>query len=395
MSDNNHITERLANEFSDICPIADIDFQARMKTLVAEEGFENALRYVMPNVDYPDYSRMLCSIRSKDEFQQRVMAPFLTMLLQKTSDGITASGFENLEPGVPYVYMSNHRDIVLDSALLNYVLLTNGHPTSEIAIGSNLLIFPWIDTLVRLNKSVVVKRNLPLRQAFEAAVQLSRYIHFAINDIGDSVWIAQREGRAKDSSDNTQESLVKMLTIDGTGSILDRLAQVNINPVAISYEFDPNDYLKCREFLLRRRDPDFKKSQHDDLLSMETGLLQPKGRIHYHFAGCINDRLAAVAERNDKTVAYAKACEIIDRGIHANYRLFPGNLIAYDKFCDTTEYTSEYSQADVEAFTAYCEAQLDKVDVDGITAEEREFMHQMMLKMYANPVINKRNASAD
>lgn len=395
MSDNNHITERLANEFSDICPIADSDFQARMKTLVAEEGFENALRYVMPNVDYPDYSRMLCSIRSKDEFQQRVMAPFLTMLLQKTSDGITASGFENLEPGVPYVYMSNHRDIVLDSALLNYVLLTNGHPTSEIAIGSNLLIFPWIDTLVRLNKSVVVKRNLPLRQAFEAAVQLSRYIHFAINDIGDSVWIAQREGRAKDSSDNTQESLVKMLTIDGTGSILDRLAQVNINPVAISYEFDPNDYLKCREFLLRRRDPDFKKSQHDDLLSMETGLLQPKGRIHYHFAGCINDRLAAVAERNDKTVAYAKACEIIDRGIHANYRLFPGNLIAYDKFCDTTVYTSEYSQADVEAFTAYCEAQLDKVDVDGITAEEREFMHQMMLKMYANPVINKRNASAD
>ena len=366
-----------------------------MKTLVAEEGFENALRYVMPNVDYPDYSLMLCNIRSKDEFQQRVMAPFLTMLLQKTSDGITASGFENLEPGVPYVYMSNHRDIVLDSALLNYVLLTNGHPTSEIAIGSNLLIFPWIDTLVRLNKSVVVKRNLPLRQAFEAAVQLSRYIHFAINDIGDSVWIAQREGRAKDSSDNTQESLVKMLTIDGTGSILDRLAQVNINPVAISYEFDPNDYLKCREFLLRRRDPDFKKSQHDDLLSMETGLLQPKGRIHYHFAGCINDRLAAVAERNDKTVAYAKACEIIDRAIHANYRLFPGNLIAYDKFCDTTEYTSEYSQADVEAFTAYCEAQLDKVDVDGITAEEREFMHQMMLKMYANPVINKRNASAD
>lgn len=393
MGDNNYISERLRAEFSDICPIADSDFQSKMATLVVEEGFEQAVRYVMPDIDYASYSRMLCTITGKDEFQHRIMAPFIEKLLRQTSEGVTASGLENLEAGTPYLFMSNHRDIVLDSALLNYVLISNERPTSEIAIGSNLLIYQWIDTLVRLNKSFIVKRNLPLRQAFDAAVQLSRYIHFAINDIHDSIWIAQREGRAKDSSDNTQESLVKMLAIDGDGDILARLSQININPVAISYEFDPNDYLKCREFLLRRRDPNFKKSQRDDLFSMETGLLQPKGRIHYHFAGCINDKLNAVAKPDDKAVAYAAACQIIDNAIHANYRLYPCNLIAFDRLNGTNDYADRYTDADREAFSAYCEAQLDKVDVPDITPDEREFMYGLMLKMYANPVINKRQAS--
>ena len=199
-------------EFADICPISDKDFHNEMSILVEKPMFQQVVKFVMPDKKFSDVSRLLLSLNSKQEFQQKIMAPLVGGILAKTSDGITFSNMECLDKDTPYLHITNHRDIVLDSAQLSYLLSSNGYDTVEIAIGNNLLIYEWITKLVRLNKSFIVKRNLGRLQTLAAAVQLSRYIHFAIREKNASVWLAQREGRCKDSNDRTQESLLKMLT---------------------------------------------------------------------------------------------------------------------------------------------------------------------------------------
>lgn len=233
-------------EYSDICPFSDKEFHSKMEQLVAEAGFKHAVTWVMPDIDYDGFCKTLLSIESKQVFQEQVMFGFLEMLAAKTTDGISCDGAENVDRDNAYTMITNHRDIVLDASFLNLSLIKNHCRTTEVAIGSNLLIYDWIENLVRLNKSVIVKRDVGMRHALEAAEQLSGYIHFAINQKNESVWIAQRQGRAKDSSDTTQESLIKMLAIKGDGSLLDNILSLNLMPVSISYELDPNDYLKAR-----------------------------------------------------------------------------------------------------------------------------------------------------
>ena len=283
-------------EFKDIAPIDDCDFNEKMSQLVKEPGFEHAIKFVMPNVDYPKFVEGLLQIKNKRDFQSMIIAPFLENLEKKTTSGLSISGIENIEKDKCYTFISNHRDIVLDASFLNISLWRNGLETTEIAIGDNLLVYEWISDLVRLNKSFIVKRNLRMLQALQAAKQLSSYIHHSINEKHESVWIAQREGRSKDSNDLTQESLIKMIGLSGDGSLADNLQQINLLPVSISYEYDPNDYLKAREFLLKQRDPEYKKTQRDDLFSMETGLLQFKGHVHFTIGKCINPSLAILKE---------------------------------------------------------------------------------------------------
>ncbi len=343
----------------------------------------------MPDVDYDAFSQHLLSVKTQEDFQLKVMCPFLEQLERTTSDGITCSGIENYVPGESYTLISNHRDIVLDASFLNLCLVRDSRPTSEVAIGNNLLIMPWIDELVRINKSFIVKRDTGMRGALEAAKHLSAYIHYAIGCKHQSLWIAHREGRAKDSNDRTQESLVKMLALEGGGTTLENLRSVNLLPVSISYEFDPNDYLKAKEFLLRRRDPDFKKSQHDDLLSMETGILQPKGRIHFALTECLNRQLDTLPADADRVTVITKVCELVDNAIHRNYHLFPINYIAYDLLHDTGCFADRYTDAEVHEVEQRVATQLSKVDVENITSDEMNFMRRMVLTMYANPLCNK------
>ena len=245
-------------DYTEIAPYDDSQFAERIVDLVKEPGFEYAVKWVLPDVNYEEFVKLLISTGTKREFQLRVMQSFLEKLEAHTTSGITMSGIENVHPDLSYSFISNHRDIVLDASFINLCFLRKGMKTSEVAIGDNLLIYDWITHLVKLNGSFIVKRNLPTRQALEAARQLSSYIHYAINDKNESIWIAQRQGRAKDSSDHTQESVIKMLALGGNGSVAQNLSTLNIFPVSISYEFDPNDYLKVREFLMKRRNPDFK-----------------------------------------------------------------------------------------------------------------------------------------
>lgn len=389
----------LQYDFSDIAPFDDDVFADKIASLVKEPGFEHAVRYVMPQVDYSDFVKTLLTIKDKETFQHRIMWPFLEMLSEKTTAGITSGGIDNLKPDMAYTFVTNHRDIVLDASFLNLCFLRAGLTTSEVAIGNNLLIYEWISDLVKLNKSFIVKRGLRLTKAYEASRHLSAYIHYAVDTKHQSVWIAQREGRAKDSNDLTQEALVKMLGIAGDGTITQNIRALNVVPVSISYEYDPNDFLKAREFLLRRLDPEYKKSQRDDLFSMETGLLQYKGRVHFEIGRCINDELDKIDRTADRIEAAKKICSIIDCNIHLGYHIYPVNYIAYDILHNENKpslYHEFYTEEDKAAFETYIEKQLDKVTLPDseISELDRAYMREMMYNMYANPLKNKVQASS-
>ncbi len=376
-------------DFSEIAPYDDSVFKEKMANLVKDPGFLHAVYYTMPKDDVPALIEDLLKIDNKYDFQNQIMCPFLEMLAKTTTSGISLGGIKFYNPAINNVYITNHRDIVLDASFLNLALMRQGIPSSEVAIGNNLLIFDWINDLVRLNKSFIVKRNTGLREGLLAAKQLSAYIHHAILDKKESVWIAQREGRAKDSSDHTQESLIKMLAIAGEGSFIDRLKEINLMPVSISYEFDPNDYLKAREFLMKRRDPGFKKSQHDDLFSMETGLLQFKGKIHFQLTPRINTKLDQLGDFPDNNTAARYVGCLIDQAIHRSYEIFPINYIAYDMLHNQKRFAGKYTEEQRRDVVDYLNAQLDKVELDDITKEEHDYMLEMMLIMYSNPLKNK------
>ena len=320
------------------------------------------------------------------------MKPFLETLVKNTTDGLSMSGVENCQKDKSYTFISNHRDIVLDASFLNLNLLYNDRQTTEVAIGNNLLVYEWISILVRLNKSFIVKRNLSSHQRLEGAMQLSNYVHFALTKKNQSVWIAQREGRSKDSDDRTQESLLKMLGMGGDApTFYDRVKELNLLPLSISYEYDPNDYLKAKEFLMKKNDPEFKKSKADDLLSMSTGLMGYKGRIHFEISPCVSIKLDELPSDADRNTIVNFVKEEIDKSIHRTYKIYPCNYVAYDLINETCEYADNgYSKEEKDAFVKYVEKQLDKVDVE-VSEEDRNYMRTMIYNMYANPLKNKLN----
>ncbi len=388
MSSTEYKDNIIPEEFADIAPYSENQYTEVMTRLVKEPGFEHAVRYVMPDVDYDAFVEGLLSVKTQSRFQQDIMGKFLEGLAASTTAGISIDGLENCDRSKNYTFISNHRDIVLDASFLNLCFIRVKMPLTQVAIGNNLLIYEWITDLVKLNRSFIVKRDSKVVKALENAKQLSGYIHYTINTLHESVWIAQREGRAKDSNDMTQESLIKMMSLAGEGDTRRNLIEINLMPVSISYEFDPNDYLKAREFLLKRRDPEYKKTQRDDLFSMETGLLRNKGRVHFRLGRCVNDLLEKITSTDRSEIAH-EVCSVVDKAIHCGYRIYPCNYIAYDKINNTDRFAENYTQADVDNFANYINTQLDKVELDGVTPDEREYMYGMMLTMYANPLKNQ------
>lgn len=376
-------------KLKEIGPYDDTLFQEKMVHLVNEPGFLHALSYTMPKEEIPSLMEELKTLTNKYDFQHQIMFPFMEMLAKTTTSGITLGGAKYYNPALNYVFITNHRDIVLDASFLNLAFLRRGWPTTEVAIGNNLLIYPWITDLVRLNNCVIVKRNSSLREGLENAKVLSAYIHNSIIHNRQSVWIAQREGRAKDSSDHTQESLIKMMALEGEGTFMDRLKEINLMPVAISYEYDPNDYLKVREFLLRRRDPNFRKTQRDDLFSMETGLLQFKGKLHFQMTPRINAKIDQIGDFKDRNEAAHHICQIIDQAIHRSYMIYPLNYVAFDMLNHTERFARNYTPEQKAQFIDYLNGQIAKIDVPDITAEEHEYMEELLLIMYSNPLKNK------
>jgi hypothetical protein len=353
---------------------------------VSNPEFERAFRYIDPDVDWEAFSNTMRSYKTKEDFKSKLAYEAVMLVAKKTTFSLTISGRSRLpKDKKPCTFISNHRDIVLDAAFLNVMLYDVGYGMTQVAIGDNLLIHPWIETVVRLNNSFIVKRNVSVRQTLEVSKVLSAYIRHTINETKESIWIAQREGRAKDSDDKTQASVLKMLNISGEGDIVQNLMDLNIFPVAISYEYDPCDYLKAKEFQQKRDNPDFVKSQRDDLFSMETGILNNKGRVHFTLTESINPLLEKLDRNMDKNELYAKIASIIDKEIYKHYRFYPSNYIAYDMLYETDRFASGYGEKDKVKFQEYLQNQLDKIILEN---KDEDFLRKKILEMYSNPLKN-------
>lgn len=373
-------------EFDAIRAYEDRDYVATIKILFADEAFRDVLQKLFPNQPLPLFEKQLSSFSSILEFQKKFIHGFVTQLIQKTGKGLSLdiSALTNRE--IPYTYISNHRDIILDPALLDILLIDAGFPqTVEIAIGDNLLVYPWIKHIVRLNKAFIVQRSLSLREMLSASKLMSRYMHFVISQKRNPIWIAQREGRAKDGNDRTQEAVLKMIAMDGEGSVAERLKAMHIVPLAISYEFDPCDFLKAKEFQMKRDNPAYKKTPVDDLINMQTGLAGYKGRIHYACAPCLDEWMAKQEDLSNADF-FAATARRLDEEIYRNYLLYPNNFVALDLLNDRKDYTTHYSEEDKTRFEQYLRQQINKIDLSN---KDEAFLRERLLEMYANPAKNK------
>lgn len=369
-------------DYSEIRAYEDKDVDEALQALIKEPVFLKLIESAFPGADF---KKLLNKAHSIEDVQRNFVCEYIKMMLESSSDGLTFSGLENIKKSEAHFFISNHRDIILDSALLNYILLQNGHASTELAVGDNLLIYPWIKHLVRLNKSFIVKRNLPIKQMMVESTRLSNYIQHTIHDKNNSIWIAQREGRAKDSDDRTSNALLKMLNMNGRTDFINCLTEMNVSPLSIAYEFDPCDYLKAREFLLKKKDADYKKSPGDDLLNMKTGIVGYKGRIHFHMNAPLNEQLQELLVIEKKNERVKAAAELIDLKIHLNYKFFPCNFVAHDMLHKNDEFISYYNAEDKKCFEDYLDKQLNRIPE---RATDEDFLRESLLTMYANTLIN-------
>ena len=382
-------------EFDNIRAYGPEDLPEAYERLMTDPQFRAVLAYIFPDMPFEAFAEKLKLCKTNLDFQVAFCYPFLKNLLKKASTGCDFD-MTNIDNKRRYTFVSNHRDIVLDSALLDVMLIEADFKTTcEIAIGDNLLAAPWIKDLVRVNKSFIVLRSAGIREMLINSKRMSEYMHHVINDKHDNIWIAQREGRAKDSNDRTQESILKMMAMGGSGNTIERLKQLHIVPLAISYEYDPCDYLKAVEFQLKRDVEGWKKTKQDDVLSMQTGIMGYKGAIHYHCATCIDDYLDSLPADMPKGDIFKAVAEHIDKGIHANYRLYPNNHIALDKLEGGDR--GNYSAEEKARFEKYLDGQLQKAEEmarqAGLTPDT-DYLLERMLTMYANPTRNQAAAKA-
>ena len=380
---------RIPEEFNEIRPYEPGEMRQAFDELLKDRQFQVILKGFVPWLPKSVRNGLLRlafkGVKTPLDFQKRFMKPVVKYIIRKHTDGCTFddASLRDSSTDSRYTFVSNHRDIVLDSAFLDVMLIGSGYPTTvEIGIGDNLLIYPWIKRLVRMNKAFTVRRGLSLRETLAASQTMSRYIHFAVTQKKENIWIAQREGRAKDSSDHTQDAVLKMLAMGGD------LKELNIVPLTISYEYDPCDYLKAQEFQQKRDNPAFKKSRQDDLDNMKTGILGYKGRVVYRPAAPVNTWIDELADL-PKTEYYRILAERMDCEIHRGYELFPCNYIALDELNGDASNASHYTEADKQRFEKYLAGQVAKIQLPN---KDEAFLRERILTMYANPVRNKVNS---
>ena len=376
---------KIPQEFDTIRPWEPEDLPEVFDRLLSNDQFKQVLAYLYPQVPFEMIAQKLKACKTNLDFQLAFAYDFVQGILKKAATGceMDCAAIDNTRN---YTFISNHRDIVLDSAFLDVMLIDNGFKTTcEIAIGDNLLSLPWVKDLVRVNKAFIVERALSMRQMLMSSKRLSDYMHFAIKEKNENIWIAQREGRAKDSDDRTQKSILQMMAMGGEGSIIERLKQLHLVPLSISYEYDPCDFLKAKEYQQKRDVEGWKKGPKDDLVSMQTGIFGYKGHVHYHAAPCIDEYLDTLDPEMPKQELFNTIAAHLDHEIHSHYRLYPGNYVALDLLENTEAHASEYTPEDKARFEKYIAGQLAKIELPD---KDEAFLKEKILTMYANPVRN-------
>lgn len=378
--------KELLKPFDAIRPFEPEELPEVFERLLGNAQFAQVVAYVFKDVPFDMLAQKMRACKTNLEFQVAFCYPFIKGLLQKASLGCDMN-VDAIDMEKRYTFVSNHRDIVLDSALLDVLLVDAGCKTTcEIAIGDNLLSLPWVKDLVRINKSFIVERSVSLRQMLLSSKRLSDYMHLVIAQKHDNVWIAQREGRAKDSNDRTQESIIKMMVMGGEGSLVERLKGLHIVPLAISYEYDPCDFLKAQEFQLKRDIADWKKGPMDDVVSMQTGIMGYKGHIHYDAAPCIDAWLDTLDADMPKADFFKAVATHIDEEVFRRYRLYPSNYVALDELEGTTAHADRYTAEQKAQFNGYIAQQMAKIQLPD---KDEAFLRERLLTMYANPARNQ------
>jgi 1-acyl-sn-glycerol-3-phosphate acyltransferase len=375
-------------DFDDIRPYTDKEVKSKIKLMLKDRALDDVLMHVFkvrPKVQM--VKLQLRMVRSIKQFQGTIIYDLLRWIINNTSDGVKCKGVEKLDKEKAYLFISNHRDIVLDAGLLNYLIFEQGLNTTQIAIGDNLLLYDWIEHAVKLNRAFIIKRGLQPRELMKASMKVSAYIRKSIVEDNISSWIAQREGRTKDGNDKTQPSVLKMLNLSNKKSIAEGFNELNIVPVSISYEIEPCGLAKMKE-LIKKEHYGQKKTSKDDLKSMSMGMFNPKGRIQYNFGEPIKVDYEPTDNAAEKNRRIEEISELIDKHIYLNYKLWPNNYVAYDILMQEHRFKNKYTHAEEKKFKTMLDQALIHIDFPITNIQER------FLKLYANPVINKLKTQA-
>lgn len=375
------------NEFTDISPYTDAEAVEALGKLADHPAVVEVSKDIFPDKEPEFLRKILKSVKSIDEFQILVMNKAVEWVLSTTAHNFSYDGIGNLKKiNGKFLAMSNHRDIILDPAITQVVLYRNAIPMTEIAVGSNLLTNKYIEYLIRSNRMIKVIRGINARQLYLSSQVLSKYIRECITSGRSSIWIAQREGRAKDGIDTTEQGLLKMLDMSGTADFTTNFEELNIVPLSISYEYEPCDILKARERLISRTQK-YVKGSREDLISIMTGIEQQKGNIHLNIGSPLTHDEIEAASCCNKNDRYQAIRHAVDVRIIEGYKLWKTNYIGYDMVNHTFKYRDKYTPEDVAQFTDYVEHQLDKVEKSLCRADLRD----IFLRIYANPVVSLEN----
>ncbi len=373
---------KITDFYDEFRPYNETEALKAIERIKKNDRFKKIFKYFFTEIETEeDFTFFFSSIRSVKDFQIKIMHEVANRILKKTSDGLTCSGFENINKNNNYVFISNHRDIILDATFFQYILVNNDFETTEITFGNNLMDDPLIVDIGKINKMFKVYRKGTPKELLKKTLQLSEYIRYTVLTKRRSVWIAQRGGRTKDGNDKTHSGVIKMLNASGNKTFEKNIRDINIIPVSISYEYEPNDHLKVNE-LLNTVNGKYKKSPGEDINSIIDGTCSYKGKINISICEPVNKRLHLlknISRTNDKI---RKTAEIIDEEIYGNYRLYPNNYIAFDLLKNSEQFSDKYSKNEKKTFINYKNEQLKKISKNSEKAET------LFLKIYAAPVIN-------
>jgi hypothetical protein len=376
-------------QYDDIRPYNDDEINEAMQRISSNRFFSNISAYLFPGKDEAFFKKILLNCHTVNDFQVKVMSFIVRKIIADTAKEMSFGGLDNFEEGKKYLLISNHRDIVLDSAIIQLILHENKIPTTEISVGDNLITSPFIEDITRSNKMIKVIRSSSAREVYFTSQRLSNYIRNNISGGRSSIWIAQRNGRTKDGLDITEQGLLKMLSMSGSGDFLKDFEELNIMPVTVSYEFEPCDILKAIELHISKRQK-YIKTRHEDLNSILTGIMQFKGGIHIQFNQPLATQeinLAANSNSADKNEKFKLLGEIMDKKIVSNYHLWKNNYIAYDLLHNSEKYSCMYTEEEKLSFENYTKYKLSTVE------DDKDDVEKIFLGIYANPLISKENIS--
>ena len=369
-------------KFDAIRPFYDTEVNEAIRSCINNPMMKAIMGFTFPDVDEEVWKEQLKRTHSIRDFQCNFIYQSVKKVLEKSSEGLSTSGFEKLEKNTSYLFISNHRDIILDTSLLNVCLFDHGLVMTASAIGDNLVQKDFLKTLSRLNRNFLVQRGLSPRELLESSKLMSEYIGQLLLRENRSVWIAQREGRTKDGNDATHSGVLKML---GMGSdeknLMDYFKKLKIVPVSISYEYDPTDALKMPQLMAAANAEKYIKEKNEDFITLLSGIIGQKKHIHIHVGNVLDKELDEICSQFDNNNKQIQALtQALDDSILKNYKLWPTNYIAYDLLYNTTDYSNYYTEAEKSLFERRLEMRID---------DKNAQMVESFLAMYANPVVNK------